>query len=99
MHIPRGGQISPDLSFTSLRVLVGSVPRSALVLGRPGPSGPRAALVAARSDLALEMEDAGPFTDRDPWSGTAAPLRHASPDVLPMSAVSAREPDGAHAIG
>jgi len=38
-----------------------SVLRSALVLGRPGSSGPWAALVAARSDLALEMENAGPL--------------------------------------
>jgi hypothetical protein len=39
------------------------------------------------------------LTCRDLWSDTAAPLRHASPDGLPMSAVFAREPDGAHAIG
>lgn len=32
------------------------------------------------------------------WSATAASLRPASPDTLPVSAVSAREPDGAHAI-
>ena len=38
VRIPRSGQISPDLSFTSLRgALVTSVPRSALMLGRPGP--------------------------------------------------------------
>lgn len=36
---------------------------------------------------------------RDRWSGTAAPRRPALPHVLPTSAVSAREPDGAHAIG
>jgi hypothetical protein len=45
------------------------------------------------------MEDAGPVRGRDPWSASAVPLRHVSPDALPMSAVSAREPDGAHAIG
>ena len=39
----------------------------------------------------------GLFTGRDPLSGTAAPLRHVPPDALPMSALSADEPDGAHA--
>ena len=62
VHIPRNGQISPDPPFTSLRgTLVTLVPRSALVLGHPGSSGPWAALVAARSGLALEMEDARPL--------------------------------------
>jgi hypothetical protein len=45
------------------------------------------------------LEDAEPIASPDPWSGTAWPLRHSSPDALPMSAVSAREPDGAPAIG
>ena len=35
--------------------------RRQFAVGRPGPSGPWAALVAARSGLALEMEDAGPL--------------------------------------
>ena len=56
-------------------------------------SGPRAVCFGAG------MEDTGPFKGRDPWSATAAPLRPVPPDALPMSAVSAREPDGAHAIG
>jgi hypothetical protein len=39
------------------------------------------------------------FTGRDRWSGTAAPLRYAPPAALPVSVVSARGPDGVHAIG
>jgi hypothetical protein len=62
VHIPRDGQLSPNPSFTSLRPGAGYlVPRSALLPGRPGSSGPWAALVAARSDPALEMEYAGPL--------------------------------------
>jgi len=34
-----------------------------------------------------------------PWSDTGHLLRHALPDVLPMSVVSARDPNGAHATG
>jgi hypothetical protein len=34
-----------------------------------------------------------------PWSDTASLLRHAMPVVPPMSALSVREPDGAHATG
>jgi hypothetical protein len=49
--------------------------------------------------LNLPWLGAGPFTGRDPWNGIAAHVRHVSPDALPMSAVSAREPDGAYAIG
>ena len=45
------------------------------------------------------MEDTEPFTGRDRWNGTAAPRRPVSPDAPLMSAVSARGPDGAHAIG
>lgn len=45
------------------------------------------------------MQDAGAFTGRDPLGATAAPLRHVAPDALPMSALSAHEPDGAHATG
>jgi len=41
----------------------------------------------------------GPTTGRDLWSDTAPPRRHASPGARPASAVSARGPDGAHAIG
>ena len=37
------------------------------------------------------------FPGGDPLGGTAAPLRHLPPDALPMSALSADEPDGAHA--
>src|SRR6266568_6859248 len=44
-------------------------------------------------------QDAGLFTDRDPLSGTAAPLRRLTPDARPVSALSADEPDGAHAAG
>ena len=36
---------------------------------------------------------------RDPLGATAAPLRHVAPDALPMSALSAHGPDGAHATG
>jgi hypothetical protein len=43
------------------------------------------------------MQDAGAFTGRDPLGGTAAPLRHLPPDALPMSALPADGPDGAHA--
>jgi len=35
----------------------------------------------------------------DPLGGTAAPLRQLPPYALPMSVVSARVLDGAHAIG
>ena len=41
----------------------------------------------------------GLFTGPDPLGGTAAPLRHLPPDALPMSALSADELDGAHAVG
>jgi hypothetical protein len=39
------------------------------------------------------------FTGRGPWSGTGPSVRHASLGAWPMPAASAREPDGAHAIG
>jgi len=45
------------------------------------------------------MGGTGRITGRDPWSATVAPRRHAPPGALPLSAVSARGPDGAHAIG
>src|SRR6185437_7217601 len=47
----------------------------------------------------LAEVDGGAFRGRDPLACTAAPLRHVSPDALPVSAVSADEPDGAHASG
>lgn len=55
--------------------------------------------------LLLLMQATGParavraFTGRDRWSGTGQPVRRVSLDALPVSAVSVREPDGAHAIG
>ncbi len=49
--------------------------------------------------IGVGMQDTGAFTGRDPLGETAAPLRHVPPDALPMSALSAHEPDGAHAIG
>jgi len=57
---------------------------------RGRPAGPASA--ASPAGLA-------PIAGRGRWSGTAAPRRHVSPAALPMSAVSARGPDGAHAIG
>jgi hypothetical protein len=45
------------------------------------------------------MQDTGPFTGRGPWSATALPLWPVPPGALPVSAVSAHEPDGAHATG
>lgn len=41
----------------------------------------------------------GPVTDRDPLSATAASPRHVPPGALPVSAVSALEPDGPDATG
>src|SRR4029077_6004957 len=38
-----------------------------------------------------------PLPGSGPVGGTAAVLRHLPPDALPMSALSADEPDGAHA--
>ncbi len=60
--------------------------------------GLREGAVGPPSRVPPPMEEPG-FKGRDPWSGTAAPGCHASPDVLPVSAVSVREPDGARAIG
>jgi hypothetical protein len=61
------------------------------------PGGLLLLMRAARPVRAVRV--ARVFRGRDPWSGTGPPVRHASLDALPMSAVSAREPDGARAIG
>ena len=79
---------------------------------RPGPTSlagpPWAALhggeLQPNCNPAMSVKGAGrqdtrPFTGRDRWSGTAAPRQPALPHALPTSAVSARGPDGAHAIG
>ena len=76
--------------------------RGCLLGGRPGEAvaalvaGRRAAVISAMSAKAPKGKRPRAFTGRDPWSATAAPPQHVRPGVLP---VSARGPDGAHAIG
>ena len=61
------------------------------------PGGLLLLMQATRAVPAVRVARA--FTGRDPWSGTAPSVRRVSLDASPVSAVSVREPDGAHAIG
>jgi hypothetical protein len=75
-------------------------PRPEPARGAPGapPSAPRQVQIAPTWTVP-GCKTPGLFTGRDPLGGTAAILRRLPRDALPVSALSADEPDGAHAAG